>query len=38
VGYQESFTAGNAGEGAYVCQLVIATGELVLALGGLASN
>lgn len=35
VSYQESFTAGDAGEGAYVCQLIIATAEkLVLAPGG----
>lgn len=34
VSYQESFTAGDASNGAYVCQLVIATSALVLTPGG----
>ena len=34
VGYHESFAAGDTGGGAYVCQLVIAAGKLVLTPGG----
>lgn len=33
IGYQELFEAGDAGVGAYVCQLVIATTKLTLSPG-----
>ena len=34
VGYHESFAAGDTGDGAYVCQLVISAPRLVLTPGG----